>query len=233
MPAAAGVQSVFISVLSAAEKTWIPVCAGMTKFGLSVDHLARRASMELQKLNVKFYIDQSNAVALTDFIDIFHSWIQASDGVYHDVADYSHMQAGPGIVLVANDAHVSIDETGKRRGLLFSQKAPVAGTHQDKLRAAFRSALENCRKLEAEPTLRGKLHFAINEAVVSINDRLAGENSPRGFEAIKSDVEAVATLMFGGPVSLARDIETRRRLNIHIKTAASIDLDRALTNLVG
>jgi hypothetical protein len=66
------------------------------------------------------------------------------------------MQAGPGIVLVANDAHVSIDETGKRRGLLFSQKAPVAGTNQDKLRAAFRSALENCRKLEAEPTLRGK-----------------------------------------------------------------------------
>ena len=39
MPAAAGIQSVFISVLSAAEKTWIPapdqvrgrLCAGMTE----------------------------------------------------------------------------------------------------------------------------------------------------------------------------------------------------------
>ncbi len=128
--------------------------------------------MELQKLNVKIFVDPPNAVALTDFIDIFHSWIQATDGVYHDVADYSHMQAGPGIVLIANDANVSIDESGARRGLLFSQKAPLAGSNQDKLRTVFRAALDNCRKLEAEPALRGKLRFAANEAVVSVNDRL-------------------------------------------------------------
>ena len=87
--------------------------------------------MELQKLNVKFFVEQPNPIALTDFIEIFHSWIQATDGVYHDVADYSHMQAGPGIVLVANEAHLSIDETGNRRGLLFSQKAPLDGSNQD------------------------------------------------------------------------------------------------------
>ena len=68
--------------------------------------------MELQKLNVKFFMEQPNRVALADFIEIFHGWIQATDGIYHDVADYSHMQAGPGIVLVANDANVSVDETG-------------------------------------------------------------------------------------------------------------------------
>ncbi|HET7007906.1 MAG TPA: hypothetical protein VFK65_20540, partial [Candidatus Binatia bacterium] len=90
--------------------------------------------MELQKLNVKFFVEQPNAIALTDFIEIFHSWIQATDGVYHDVADYSHMQAGPGVVLIANSANVSIDESGNRRGLLFRQKAPLAGSNQDKLR---------------------------------------------------------------------------------------------------
>ncbi len=136
--------------------------------------------MELQKINVKFFVEQPNAIALTDFIEIFHSWIQATDGVYHDVADYSHMQAGPGIVLIANDANVSIDESGARRGLLFSQKAPLAGSNQEKLRAVIRAALDNCRKLEAEPALRGKLRFAANEAVVSVNDRLVGENSPSG-----------------------------------------------------
>src|SRR5688572_7795266 len=77
------------------------------------------ANMELQKLNVKLFVEQPNAIPLADFIEIFHSWIQATDGVYHDVADYSHMQAGPGIVLVAHDAHVSIDESGNRRGLVF------------------------------------------------------------------------------------------------------------------
>src|SRR5438094_6014701 len=116
--------------------------------------------MELQKLNVKFFVEQPHAVPLTDFIDIFHGWIQATDGIYHDVADYSHMQAGPGIVLVANEPNLHIDETGGRRGLLYSRKAPLLGTNQEKLRSVFRAALENCRKLEEEPVLRGKLRFS-------------------------------------------------------------------------
>lgn len=188
--------------------------------------------MELQKLNVKFFVEPPNTIALTDFIEIFHSWIQATDGVYHDVADYSHMQAGPGIVLVAKHANLSIEESGNRRGLLFSQKAPLAGTNQDKLRAVLRAALENCRKLEFDPALRGKLRFATNEAVISLNDRLLGENSQAGFDAVKGDVEAVAKRLFGaGAVSLARDNDARQRLNIRVKAAASLDLQQALANL--
>jgi hypothetical protein len=188
--------------------------------------------MELQKLNVKIFTEQPNNVTLADFIEIFHGWIQATDGVYHDVADYSHMQAGPGIVLVAGDAHVSIDESGSRRGLVFSQKTPLAGSNQEKLRAVLRAALENCRKLEAEPALRGKLRFAANEAVISLNDRLLGENSQQAFDAIKADVESVAAQLFGGAaVSLARDDDPRQRLNVHIKTSAAVDLSKALANL--
>ena len=188
--------------------------------------------MELQKLNVKFFVEQPNAIALTDFIEIFHSWIQATDGVYHDVADYSHMQAGPGIVLIANNANVSIDESGNRRGLLFSQKAPLAGTNQEKLRTVLLSALENCRKLEAEPAIRGKLRFAANEAVISLNDRLLGENSQETFDTVKGDIEAVAQQLFrGATVSLVRDSDARQRLNIRVEAATSIDLQQALTNL--
>jgi len=189
--------------------------------------------MELQKLNVKFFVEQPNAIALTDFIEIFHSWIQATDGVYHDVADYSHMQAGPGIVLVANDANVSIDESGNRRGLLFSQKAPLAGSNQDKLRQVFRSAMEYCRKLLAEPALRGKLRFSVNEALVSLNDRLLGEDSPAAFEALKSDVEAVAKELFpGATVTGNRDADARRRLSLHIRISVGVnDLAQALADL--
>jgi len=187
--------------------------------------------MELQKLNVKFFVEPPDATVLTDFIPIFHSWIQATDGVYHDVADYSHMQAGPGIVLVANHANLSIDESGNRRGLLFSQKIPLAGTNQNRLGAVLRAALENCRKLEAEPALRGKLRFAANEAVISLNDRLLDENSQECFDAVKGDVEAVARQLFGGAVELTRDDDGRRRINFHIKAGASIDLQQALMNL--
>src|SRR5438034_3011310 len=111
--------------------------------------------MELQKINVKFFATDPNNPPLTDFIDLFHGWIQATDGLYHDVADYSHMQAGPGIVLVAQDAHVSIDETGGRRGLLFKQKTRLDGSNVEKLRHVFRSASENCRKIEEESAVAG------------------------------------------------------------------------------
>ena len=188
--------------------------------------------MELQKLNVKFFVEQPDSVALTDFIEIFHGWIQATDGIYHDVADYSHMQAGPGIVLVAKDAHVSIDESGGRRGLLYSQKAVLVGSNREMLRHAFRAALKNCVKLEAEPALQGKMRFAANEAVISLNDRLAGANSRESFEEIKGDVESVATQLFGGAkVNLERDSDPRQRLNVRVKASASVDVAQALENL--
>ena len=188
--------------------------------------------MELQKLNVKFFMEQPNRVALADFIDIFHGWIQATDGIYHDVADYSHMQAGPGIVLVANDANVSVDETENRRGLLFSQKSPLSGSNQERLRTVFRAALENCRKLEDEPALRGKLRFAANEAVVSLNDRLLGLNSQQAFDDLQGEVEALAKQLYGdAEVRFERDADPRQRLNVRLKTSIPVGLRHALDNL--
>jgi len=188
--------------------------------------------MELQRLNVKLFVEPPDTVALTDFIDIFHGWIQATDGIYHDVADYSHMQAGPGIVLVANHANVSIDESGGQRGLLFSQKSRLSGSNQERLRTVFRSALENCRKLEGEPALRGKLRFSAKEAVISLNDRLLGVNSAESFDELKGDIESFAKQLFGdAEVSIERNSDPRQRLNVHVSTSATIDLSKALEGL--
>jgi len=188
--------------------------------------------MELQKLGVKFFVEQPNAVPLTDFIEIFHGWIQATDGIYHDVADYSHMQSGPGVILVANDANLHIDETGGRRGLLYSRKAPLSGTNQEKLRTVFRLALENCRKLEEEPALRGKIRFTANEAAISLNDRLLGPNTEESFQELKSDVEPFAKQLFGdAEVRFEREEAPRQRLNVHLKTSAAVDLRKTLDRL--
>jgi len=188
--------------------------------------------MELQKLGVKFFVEQPNAVPLTDFIEIFHGWIQATDGIYHDVADYSHMQSGPGVILVANDANLHIDETGGRRGLLYSRKAPLSGTNQEKLRTVFRLALENCRKLEQEPALRGKLRFTTNEAAISFNDRLLGSNTEESFQELKREVGPFAKQLFGdAEVRFERDEDPRQRLNVHLKTSAAVDLRKTLDRL--
>jgi hypothetical protein len=188
--------------------------------------------MELQKLSVKFFVEPPNDVPLTQFIDVFHGWIQAGDGDYHDVADYSHMQAGPGIVLVANDANISIDETENRRGLLFNNKRLLSGSNHERLRTVVASALENCRKLEAEPTLRGKLRFSANEAVIWVNDRLAGTNTDESFQEFKCEIEPFGKKLYGGAeTSLERDSDPRRRLHVRIKSAAALDLNTLWNNL--
>lgn len=188
--------------------------------------------MELEKLNVKLFVEQPNSVPLADFIEIFHRWIQAGDGVYHDIADYSHMQAGPGIILIANDANVSIDENGNRRGLLFSQKSRLPGSNQEKLRTVLHSALENCRRLEEEPALRGKLRFTVNETVISLNDRLLGANSQESFDEIKGDVEVVAgQLLSGAKFKLERESDSRQRLNVYLKSSVTMSSAQALNNL--
>ena len=189
--------------------------------------------MELQKINVKVFSTEPNKVPLTDFIDIFHGWIQATDGVYHDVADYSHMQAGPGIVLVADDANVSIDETDNRRGLLYSQKSKLSGSNLEKLSAVLRSALENCYRLEEEPALRGKLRFSGNQVEILVNDRLLAPNKGEVFEELRPEIDFLARRLYASTnFTLSRNRQdTRHRLNMTISTPLSFETKTLLNNL--
>jgi len=189
--------------------------------------------MELQKINVKVFTAEPNNIPLTDFIDIFHDWIQATDGVYLDVADYSHMQAGPGIVLVADDANVSIDETGNRRGLLYSQKGKLSGSNLEKLNTVLRSALENCQRLEQEPALDGKLRFAGNQVEIVVNDRLVAANTGEAFEEIRPEIDFLARRLYSTTnfTLLRNQQDTRQRFNVTISTPLSFETKTLLNNL--
>ena len=189
--------------------------------------------MELQKINVKVFTAEPSKVPLTDFIDVFHGWIQATDGVYLDVADYSHMQAGPGIVLVASDANVSIDETDNRRGLLYSQKSSLSGSNLEKLSAVLRSALENCDRLEQEPALRGQLKFAGNEVQILVNDRLAVPNTGEAYEKIRPEIDFLARCLYASTnFALSCDAkDPRQRLSVTINTPLLVQTKTLLNNL--
>ena len=188
--------------------------------------------MELQKLNVKIFAEPPHRAALADFIDVFHGWIQATDGIYHDVADYTHMQDGAGVLLVADDANVSIDESENRRGLLFSQKRPLKGSNHEKLVTVVRAALENCRRLEEEPRLKGSIKFTGNELSVAINDRLRAPNTEETFNELRADIAAVAERLFpGAAFSVDRVPDPRKRFAITLRTSRNFDIRTLLENL--
>lgn len=170
---------------------------------------------------------------LTTFIDIFHSWIQATEGEYYDVADYSHMAAGPGILLVAQEANISIDETGGRRGLLYSRKQPLQGSNREKLLWVFKAALENCLRIEREPSLNGRIKFRGDQALFMINDRLLAPSSEQTFHAVRPDLEELARTMYGGADFILKhdNEEPRKRFGVQIKTPVSFDVMALLENL--
>jgi hypothetical protein len=188
--------------------------------------------MDLQKLTVKFFTVPPDRVPLTDFIEIFHGWIQATDGIYHDVADYSHMKSGPGVVLVAQQANLHIDETGERRGLLYCQKAPLSGSNQEKLRAILRTALENCRRLERDPALEGKMKFSGDEVLITVNDRLLAPNDIETYEKLKPELELMAAELFRpGKATINHKQDPRQRFSVAIRTFDPLSLDMLIANV--
>ena len=95
--------------------------------------------MESSKLAVKFFVRDPAAVDTRAFIPLFHQWIQTHAVVDHmliDVADYRHVECGPGTVLVAHEANFSTDTAGGKLGLLYARKQPIAGNFGERLKAS-------------------------------------------------------------------------------------------------
>src|SRR5687767_8533433 len=99
--------------------------------------------MNVQHLNVKFYLENLETVNLADYAAVFNTWIQQQrlEELLIDVADYLHVHHGPGIMLIGHEADYSLDNRAGRLGLLYNRKAQLDGTTQEKLAQAARAAL--------------------------------------------------------------------------------------------
>jgi hypothetical protein len=140
--------------------------------------------MELHRLGIKFFATDPASIQLEDFIPIFHGWIQRQAVLGHlliDVHDYSHVQGGPGILLVAHEGNFSIDMSDGRPGLLYYRKKPTAEPPAEHVKAILKTARDACRLLEQE----SKIRFKPNELLVIANDRLAAPNDEATFAELK------------------------------------------------
>lgn len=144
---------------------------------------------ELHRIGIKFLTKSGDDMPLTDFIPVFHRWIQHKllDDLLIDVADYSHVPAGPGTMLIAHEGNYAIDETGNRRGLLYYSKQPLAGdTLADRLTVLCRKNLSACKLLEEDEDTKERMGLDYGRIEIFSNDRLHGPNSDEtlaGFEA--------------------------------------------------
>ncbi len=133
------------------------------------------------KFGVKLFFTNSSR-ELAEFIPVFHGWIQRQALPGHlliDVHDYSHVHHGPGILLVAHEANLSIDEAEGRPGLVYIRKQPA--TLSETVEATRQAA-----KLLSEPFHAGRFE-------VFVNDRLSTPSVAQIAEATGGKVTQKAT----------------------------------------
>jgi hypothetical protein len=181
----------------------------------------------MDHVNVKIYVQESTSIDLRDAIQVFHRWIQ--DAVLNelviDVADYRHVPAGPGVILIGDEANYSLDCAFNRLGLLYNRKRPSEGTVMDKLLKAFGSALLACSHLEDEAVFRGKLKFDAGRCEVILNDRLLAPNTEKTWLELKPHFETFFDGLFGSArYSMNRLGERRERIRIELNTPRPIDV---------
>ncbi len=192
------------------------------------------SQMELQHVNVKLLVRNPEEVDLEPLIPVFHGWIQnqVGEGLLLDVADYRHVDAGPGVVLIGHEGNYSVDNTDHRLGVRYNRKAALDGTNLDRLTQATRAALTACQRLEAESRMGGKLRFNGQEMEIFINDRLLAPNSEATCETFKSDFEKFFQQLFqSSNFSTSYGSDPRKLFAASVKTTQPFPVADLLKNL--
>lgn len=191
-------------------------------------------AMQLQHINVKLLVKNPEQADLEPLIPVFHSWIegQVFEELLLDVADYRHVPAGPGVVLIGHEGNYSVDNTDECLGVRYNRKAAVNGSNQDALRQAIRAGLIACQRLESEPHLEGKLQFNGQEIQFFVNDRLLAPNRAATREAFHSEFEAFFEKLFrGSEYSLSYTSEPRKLFGVSVKASRPFATADLLANL--
>jgi len=193
------------------------------------------SQMELQHVNVKLLVRNPEEVDLEPLIPVFHGWIEnqaEDDELLIDVADYTHVPAGPGIVLIGHEGNYSVDNTGNRLGVRYNRKAVLDGGNQDCLAQAARAALTACQRLEAEPRLDGKFRFNGRDIEIFVNDRLVAPNNAATRQALDADFHLFSRKLFRGKeYSISYGTDPRSLFTAFVKAAHPLSVAELLEAL--
>lgn len=146
----------------------------------------------MDHIGVKIYARPGARVDWPSLIPVFHRWIQQgvfADILPVDVADYSHVPMGPGVLLIGHHASISLDERQGRLGVLYLRKTAMPGGFDEKVRHSYDSAVAAARQLEREFGPDGGLAFDDSMFEIFINDRLLAPNSPQTWAELRPELE--------------------------------------------
>ena len=175
--------------------------------------------MTAQKVQVKLFATEGTDRSLESYIPVFHRWIREGKTaeMLIDVADYTHVPRGIGVLLVGHGADIAVDEGEGRPGLLFSRKRDLKAD-KELVADGLESAMLAAKELNEDAEATGPKGFSTAEILFRFPDRLSIQNDDASFSAVRPQVEAaLKSLLPGVTYILTREGESREPLTIRAR----------------
>lgn len=200
--------------------------------GIVLDREAKSASGRaldrLVKLDLKVLVRDPSRAEAEEFIPVFHRWIteRVLPELLIDVADYSHVHEGPGVLLVGHDAIYAYDLSRGEPGLLYSRRRETSpelegiDALESRIESLLKCAFRACDLIEAEPQLEGRVAFDRHRLELSVNDRLFPSDEQTALTLARAFQRALAeagVLDGDAPVEVKRIGESRERLTLRTR----------------
>jgi hypothetical protein len=179
--------------------------------------------MNLQKFGIKFYLKNEKSFSSKNYIPLFHGWIQEKsifDHLLIDVADYSHVIDGPGVMLIAHEGYFSLDQEGMLPGMMYMRKMNLEGDFSERFSKVFSIAVEGVKLLIAE-----QLEFCQTSFRFIANDRRLASNTMENQNMYKEKVGKILHEKYSNDTWAFDDVsEINERLAFTVNFTSNINL---------
>jgi len=190
--------------------------------------------MDLHKFGIKFFAQGAEQIDILKLIPIYHRWIQQSalEDLLIDVADYSHVPSGPGVMLIAHEGNYALDETGHERGVVYYSKHKLSGDLSERFAQVAQRALKAAELMSADADLEGALKVPGNRLQLFANDRLVAPNTDAVYAELEPAFKAFLDRLYAGAAyKLEREADPKERLSVRVSADAEVPLKTLLARL--
>jgi len=175
-------------------------------------------TMDSQRYSFKLAAKPGAEIPDRDLVLFFHRLIQdkAVQETCIDVADYTHVPDGPGVMLICHEAHYSLERAGGQLGLRCAGKRGFEGDARARIRRVLRKTLHLAHLAETHEVLGGRLQFDTSNATFWLEDRLIAPSTEATFAAFAPVLAETITGVWGASPILVRGASSKEPFRVDI-----------------
>ena len=182
--------------------------------------------MKIRQPGAKILLNDLRKDTEESLIPLFHDWIRNNvmdDHLMIDVADYRHVPNGPGVMLIAHEAHLSVERLGGDPGLCYQSKKDVLNEASAQFEMALRHVAKAASRFISGDS-SSSFQFSKRKFILLSTSRLELKNTKEAFEKISNDVLVMLEKVFGhNEFSLKQQGDSRAPFSMLVQSSKDID----------